>query len=328
MKIVVIGGVGHINYALNGIKQNSAKLKLCGFASAVPGDMPDSKAENMSLEFNAKKFDDWRNMLDVVQPDVAVIATRFDMNGVISLECLKRGINCFTEKTIAQSVKLLNEIKQVTNDNNVKIIGMHDMRYTPEFFAAYEAFQNGVVGDVVMLYGRKSYYFDSSRPVFYRQRVTYGGTILWVAIHALDWFYWFGGDVSGIYATQTVKGNKGYGECEAATVISTRFCNDSIGTISADFLRAKGTASHADDQLRIAGEEGIIEVKYGKAILESRKNKPQELKLHPEGDFFGDFCRSLRGEGQCRLSMEDTFRVSELALAARDSADLNQFIKT
>ncbi len=328
MKVVVIGGTGHIDYALNGIKKNPTTLKLYGFASAVPGDMPDVKAKKMSLEFNVKKFGDWREMLDVLQPDVAVIATRFDMNGIISLECLKRGINCFTEKTIAHSLKLLNEIKQAAKDNNVKIIGMHGMRYTSEFFAAYEAFQSGAIGEAVMLYGRKSYYFDSNRPGFYRQRETYGGTILWVAVHALDWFYWFGGDVSEIYATQTTKGNKGYGECEAATAISVHFCNNSVGTISADFLRAKNTSGHGDDQLRIAGDEGVIEVKYGKAILESHKSKPQELKLQPEGDFFGDFCRSLYGEGKCRLSMEDTFRVSEMALIARDSADTNQLIKT
>lgn len=173
MKIVVIGGIGHIAYALNGIQKNPKTLKLCGFSSAVPGDMP-------------------------------------------------------------------------------------------EFFAAYEAVQNGAVGDIAMLYGRKSYYFNSSRPDFYRRRETYGGTILWVAVHALDWFCWFAGNVSEIYATQTVKGNKGYGECEAAAAIS----------------------------------------------------------MH----FFGDFCRSLRGEGQCRLTMEDTFQVSRTALLARESADFHKLI--
>jgi predicted dehydrogenase len=326
MKIVVIGGVGHIDYALNGIKKNLKTLKLCGFASAVPGDMPDGTAKNLSTEFNVKAFEDWRGMLDVVKPDVVVIATRFDMNGVISLECLKRGINCFTEKTIAHSLELLDKIRQAAEDNKARIIGMHGMRYTPELFAAYEAVKNGEAGDIAMLYGRKSYYFDSSRPDFYRRRETYGGTILWVAVHALDWFHWFAGDVSEIYATQTVKGNKGYDECEAAAAISMHFANDAIGTISADFLRAKKAGSHGDDQLRIAGEKGIIEVRHGKAILTNHENQPQELELKPEGDFFGDFCRSLHGEGQCRLTMEDTFQVTRTALLAKESADSHKLI--
>ncbi|MCK4983559.1 MAG: Gfo/Idh/MocA family oxidoreductase [Victivallaceae bacterium] len=326
MKIVVIGGIGHIGYALNGIQKNPKTLKLCGFSSAVPDDMPDGTAKNLNTEFNAKAFEDWRGMLDTVKPDVAVIATRFDMNGIISLECLKRGISCFSEKTIAHSLELLGEIKQAARDNKVEIIGMHGMRYTPEFFAAYEALQNGATGDIVMLYGRKSYYFDSTRPDFYRWRETYGGTILWVAVHALDWFCWLAGNVSEMYATQTVKGNKGYGECEAAAAISMHFPNDAIGTISADFLCAKNAGNHGDDQLRIAGEKGIIEVRHGKAILTDHESQPQELELKPEGDFFGDFCRSLRGEGQCRLTMEDTFQVSRTALLARESADSHRLI--
>ena len=98
MKIVVIGGIGHIGYALNVIKKNPKMLKLCGFASAVQGDIPDGTVKKLSSEFNVKVFEDWRDMLDAVKPDVAVIATRFDMNGVISLECLNRCISCFTEK--------------------------------------------------------------------------------------------------------------------------------------------------------------------------------------------------------------------------------------
>lgn len=328
MKIVVIGGAGHIDYALQGIKKNPETLELCAFASAVPGDMPDYASKMLNYEYEAEYFEDWRDMLDAVKPDVAVIATRFDMNGVVSLECLKRGINCFTEKTIAHSMELLDELKQNAITNKVEIIGMHGMRYSPEFLAAYEAFQNGAIGDISMLYGRKSYHFNDTRPDFYRKRETYGGTILWVAVHAIDWFCWFGGDISEIYATQTVKGNKGYDECEAAAAISMHFANDAVGTISADFLRPKNAGSHGDDQLRIAGEKGIIEVRHGKAVLMDNENQPRELKLKPEGDFFGDFCRSLQGKGECLLSMADTFEVSKTALRARESADKHRLIKT
>jgi predicted dehydrogenase len=326
MKIVIIGVIGHIHYALDGIRKNPETMKICGIASATPEDMPETTSQNLIQEFGVKFYTDWQYMLDITKPDVAIIATRFDMNGVISLECLKRGINCFTEKSIAHSLELLDEIKQTAINNNVKIIGMHGMRYNPEFFTAYKAVQTGAIGDIVMLYGRKSYCFGSSRPDFYRHRNTYGGTVLWVAVHALDWFCWLAGDILEIYAAHTVKGNKGYGECEAATVISTRFDKGAIGTISADFLRPEKAGSHADDQLRIAGEKGIIEVRNGKTILTDNKNQPQELEMYPNGDFFGDFCRSLQGKGQCRLTMEDTFQVTRAALLARDSADFHKLV--
>jgi len=327
MKIVIIGGSGHIGYALNSIEKNPEFMELCAFAEGIPGDMPHETANMLNYFFKAESFDDWRDMLDVIEPDVAVVATRFDMNGIISLECLKRGINCFTEKTIAHSLELLDELEKTAIANNVQIIGMHGMRYTPEFYAAFKAFEDGAIGDAIMLYGRKSYHFDSSRPDFYRHRKTYGGTILWVAVHAIDWLCWFCGHVSEVYAAHTIVGNRGYNECESATAISMRFANDAVGTISADFLWPKDAGPGSDDQLRIAGGSGIIEVRHGKVILTSNETHPHELPLEPEGDFFGDFCRSLHGMEQCRLTMDDTFMVSRAALYARDSADKHKVIK-
>lgn len=320
MKIVIIGGIGHIGYALEGIRRNPELLQFCGFASVVPDDMPAPTVQLMTSEFDAAFFSDWRKMLDVVKPDVAVVATRFDLNGTISLECLKRGINCFTEKTIAHSFEMLERLETAAIENDCRIIGMHDMRYKPEFFAAYEAVREGAIGDMVMLYGRKSYRFGTARPEFYRCRSTYGGTILWVAVHALDWFCWLAGPASRVFAAHTVKGLN-YGECESAAVISLCFDNGIIGTISADFLRSQNAPSHSDDQLRIAGSRGIIEVKHGKAILTNETTPPRELELKPQGDFFGDYCRSIQGNGLCRLDMADTFLVSRLALCARESAD-------
>ncbi len=201
------------------------------------------------------------------------------------------------------------------------------MRYTPEFYAGYVAYKDGAVGDLVMLYGPKSYDFGESRPDFYKKRETYGGTILWVAVHPLDRFQWTGGDITEVYAAHTLKGNHGYGEGEGAAVISTHFANDTIGTISADYLRTKNSGSHGDDQLRIAGSRGVIEIMHGKPILTNGDTTPRELELKPEDDFFGDFCRSLQGQGTCRLTMEDTFNVSKIALCAKESADTRTLIK-
>ena len=326
MKIVIIGGAGHIGYALNGISANNQKLKLCAFSSAVKDDMSSATAEMLESKFGAKSYDDWRIMLSEIKPDVAVIATRFDLNGIISLECLKLGIHCFTEKAVAHSVDLLSEIETAAQANNAQVIGMHGMRYTPEFFAAYEAVCSGIIGDIVMLYGRKSYRFGASRPDFYRKRETYGGTIPWVALHALDWFHWLAGLPAEVYAAHTSKGNRGYGDCESATVVSVRYGNGIVGTVSADFLRPEKAESHGDDQLRIAGTKGVIEVAHGKAILTTNDEPVRELELKPEGDFFGDFCRSLQGEGECLLTMEDTFQVSRLALVALQSADNHEIV--
>ena len=49
-----------------------------------------------------------------------------------------------------------------------------------------------------------------------------------------------------------------------------------------------------DDQVRMAGDKGIINVRYGKAFSTTHEKEEIELPLKTS-DFFGDFCRELQG---------------------------------
>jgi predicted dehydrogenase len=319
MKIVIIGFCGHTGYALEGIRKNP-ELKIVGVATANPADINETAAADIIQKHGCLFHEDYRQMLDELRPDVAVIASRYDLNGVVSLECLRRGIHCFTEKAIAHNIEMLNNLKSAATENKVKIIGMHGMRYSPEYYAAYQAVKNGEIGVPVLFTGQKSYKFGQSRPEFYRRRETYGGTILWVAVHAIDWAYWIMGDMNSIQAFHTNQHNFGYGDCETAAAMLFSFKNGGFGTINTDFYQPRKSLLHGDDRMRIAGDKGIINVYEGKAFLTTHDKEMHELPLH-DGDFFGDFCREIQGCGICRLSMADTFRVTELGIAARNRAD-------
>ena len=70
---------------------------------------------------------------------------------------------------------------------------MLDMRTLPIFRAARQAVQQGAIGDPILISSQKSYKYGAKRPWFYRERKTYGGTISWVGIHALDYMEWVSG---------------------------------------------------------------------------------------------------------------------------------------
>ncbi|MCF6174709.1 MAG: Gfo/Idh/MocA family oxidoreductase [Victivallaceae bacterium] len=325
-KCVIIGSCGHINYALQDIRQYP-ELTVCGIATADPVDVCSDLNVQITEEFNCRWFDDFRVMLDQLKPDVAIIATRFDLNGPVSLECLKRGINCFTEKSIAHNFEILEELRNTAEQNDALIIGMHGMRYEPEFYAAYQAVKNGLIGKPMLFTGQKSYKFGNDRPDFYRQRSTYGGTILWVAVHAIDWACWIMGEINDISAHHSNAHNFDYGDCEATAVMSFSFANGAMGTINADFYQPQQSKLHGGDQLRIAGNKGIIEVGNKQAFITTHEQPLTELPLEP-GEFFADFCRKINNEGKCRLSMQETFRVNEIALQARASADSHSPVNT
>jgi predicted dehydrogenase len=319
MKIAFIGFCGHVGYAIEGIKRNP-ELQIVGASSADPVDRNPDALAKLAIAANGRFYEDFRVMLDETRPDVAVVATRYDRNAVVSAECLRRGVNCFTEKAVAHNRETLEDLRAAAKEGNARIIGMHGMRYLPEYHAAYKAVHERAIGKPMLFTGQKSYVFGNHRPDFYRRRETYGGTILWVAVHALDWAYWIMGDIGPIHAFHSSENNFGWGECETAAVLCFSFRNGGMGTINADFYRPRAATSHGDDRMRIAGDAGVIEVFERKAYLTTHENTQTELPLE-DSDFFGDFCREIRGEGTCRLSMEDTFRVTELGILARESAD-------
>lgn len=324
MKIAVIGVSGHIGIVLHGVETNP-DLELVGIA---PGDAVDSKEQMRSISErfgDAPLFDDYRVMLDQVKPDVVGVSTRYDLNGPVSMHCLERGIHCMTEKCVASDHETLATLRRATEDNGTKIIGMHAMRYVPAYYAAKQAVADGLIGNPRLFTGQKSYRFGKARPEFYKRRDHYGGTLLWVASHAIDWAYWIMGDFATVHALHSAEDNFDYGDCESHAVMSFSFKNGGIGTINCDFYQPMKSKVHGDDRMRVAGPEGVVEVRYGKTLLTTHEAEERELPFdRPDdepGDFFGDFCRELRGEGTCRLSMEDTFAVTKLCLLARDAAD-------
>ena len=294
-------------------------VKFRGISSANPVDQ--NNIGGLCEEFNCAFYDNYNEMLDKVKPYIACIGTRFDLNGIVSIECLKRKVNCFTEKSIAHSFDILNKIQAAAANTGAKIIGMHTMRYDPDFYAVYKAVQSGVIGKPMMINVRKSYKFGNNRPEYYKKREFYVGTILWVGLHGLDAACWIGGEIDQITTFHSSECNFNHGTCESATAMAFSSKNGAVGTISADFYQPQKAALHGDDQLRVAGEKGIFEAHGEKAYLTTHKNETVELPLENKGDFFNDFCEELQGKGKCRLSMKDTFMVTEAALKAKKYAD-------
>ncbi len=47
----------------------------------------------------------------------------------------------------------------------------------------------------------------------------------------------------------------------------------------------------------------------------------KKLPLQVRENIFAEFVRQIRGEGACLISATDSFYITEVCLAARDSAD-------
>ncbi len=319
MKAAIIGTSGHIDLAL----EVRDRLPQCTFVGVAPGSADEDAREFFVDQLEASMipfYEDYRRMLDREKPDLAVVAPFFFLQSRIASECLERGIHVFVEKPMAVSADQLERLRRAHAAGKATLCPMLAYRYHPAFHAAWRAIRDGLVGEPLLITAQKSYKLGTRHPM-YTHRATYGGTIPWVAIHAIDWIHWFtGGRMTEVSAAHTVNGNKGHGEMESSGSCFFRLANGGSATLSFDYFRPAGASSHGDDRVRVAGDKGIVEVVNGEAILLGPE-PPRRLEKEEPVSLFQDFVRSIEQGTPLRISAADAFAVSDIALRAREAAD-------
>jgi len=182
------------------------------------------------------------------------------------------------------------------------------------------------VGEIRLVNTQKSYKLGQ-RPDFYKKRETYGGTIPWVGIHAIDWIHWITEKkFLSVYATHSRLHNSGHGELETTALCHFTLEDEVFASLSIDYLRPHGAPTHDDDRMRIVGTKGIVEVINERVFLTDEKGH-REVPLVEKGQIFEDFLREIRGQGKCMVTPEDSILTTEIALKARLSADTGQIVR-
>lgn len=308
MKVCIIGACGHSKQAYKYLKTRS-DTELCGIARGSEYEAsPDSFDTSMPL------YDDYTEMLDSIHPDLAIVSPVFGRTGKVIIDCAKRGINVFSEKPVASSVKELENVRRAVDDSGIRFCAMHYLRYSPAFYHAARMVKNGEIGDVKLISAQKSYKYGT-RPSWYSNTELYVGTIPWVGIHAIDWIYHFSGKRFLSVASQSV------GEApEMAALCQFEMEGDAIASVNIDYYRPKGAPTHGDDRVRCVGSNGIIEVSDGKiTVINERGSKTFEPREAPE--LLEEFI-----EGRVPISADEIFYLTRVSLLARDSADKKEKI--
>jgi predicted dehydrogenase len=317
---VIIGTSGHIDLALS-VRDRLPEVAFVGIA---PGS-PDEDARSFFIEQMEAAlipfYDDYRTMLDREKPDLAVVAPFFFLQARIAADCMERGIHVFVEKPMAVSQEELDRLRRVHARSGTRLCPMLPYRYHPEFWAAHRAVAEGLVGEPLLITAQKSYKLGTRHPL-YTRRLTYGGTIPWVAVHAIDWVFWFTrGRIAEVMASHTTSGNRGHGELESSGACLYRLGNSGAASVSCDYFRPAGAPTHGDDRLRVAGERGVVEVAGGEAVLVTESSPPRALAREEPRSIFEEFVRQIEGGTPLRITAEEAFDVCELALKSREAAD-------
>lgn len=332
-KVCFIGACGHSGSAVSVICENPGEYAVPAVCAGRPEIDILPFVQNLERKGlpSPKVYDDYRQMLDLEKPDILVVDAYFCDHAIMSIEGLERGIHVYCEKPAATTLEDLDKLEaacQRAAKKGVHFAYMLTTRYDPWFYTAYQAVRQGVIGEIRMLNGQKSYK-AGKRGVLFHNRETYGGTIPWVGIHALDWVLWFSGKrVKTVSAIQSAMANNGNGTMEATAICLFQLEDEVAAHINIDYLRPQTAETHGDDRIRIAGTKGVIEVRGGKVyLINGEAQGEQVLPLMQPPKIFADFAGSLDGKKDCLITAEQSLYFTRVCLTAQKAADTGKIIQ-
>lgn len=321
LKVVSIGGFGHSVFVFDDML-GMTEAKLIGMSPAYDGE-DISFFTTHPLCQQVPVYEDYARMLDLLKPDVAIISTRLDQIPQVIISAAARGCHIIAEKPLALDLETLDRVEKAVTANGIRLIAMLSMRSEPEFVAARSAYDSGIIGEAVLVNGRKSYKYGT-RPAWFAHKETYGGTIGWVGIHALDFTNYITG--LGFNKVAAMQGNFSHPErpaCEDNCALILELSNGGHATISVDLFRPESAATHGDDWIRVVGTKGVIEARgsdHSCTVLADGAS-PVMMELPGKARIFRDFLLSLHKKDADNHLQQVSFMLTRACLLARQAAE-------
>lgn len=298
-----------------------------GHTSEVTG--PAKTNPEIVIAARVKSGEDYRPVLDREKPDVVAVCNDNGARAAAILACAERGLHYIAEKPLAISRADLAKVRAAVERSKVRHTIMLPMRWLPHYQALRQIVASGELGEIAQIGGQKSYKAGADS-AWKNKASSYGGTIPWVGIHMLDLMRWTSGrEFVETAAFQSRIGWPELGDRENTAAALFRLDNGGVATLRMDYLRPDAAATHDDDRLRLAGTKGVAEWQASTGVTvvtASSKLRKVELPVS-RGSLFEDFLRAVYQGAPDPIAPADVWRVNEICLVARESAEKGRMLK-
>ncbi|OWW19542.1 Gfo/Idh/MocA family protein [Noviherbaspirillum denitrificans] len=333
MNVAVIGagaiGRTHIDLAL---RHDAVQLA----AIADPTDAARELAQTRGVRW----FPDYREMLDTVRPQAAIVATPNATHVSVGVDCMERGVPVLVEKPIADTVEEAQHLCDAAERSGLPLLVGHHRRHNPIIRKAREIIASGRLGmpvsaNVMATWLKPDSYFD----VEWRRKPG-GGPILINLIHEIDLLRVLLGEIDSLQAMRS-SAARGF-EVEDTAAIMLRFRNGALATITLsdatvapwiwDLASGESThycRQHVNSHFLCGTDASLTLPSLDIWSYRDRRGWQDPLTLERttphEGNPYVEQLRHLRAVVECKeppvCSGIDAMRTLEATLAVHASAD-------
>ena len=327
MRLGLMGLKGHQSTVLKGARE-LGDVELIGVSDDSEQELERLKRRE-PLARTAQAYAKWEHLVEHAPMDVCCVC---DENGIRAGQLValaKRNIHIVTEKPLATTLEDLGRIRSALAESKSRLTMLLTMRHDGKYMKMRELVRAGAIGEVSLATAQKSYRLGN-RPDWFKERKRLGGTIPYIGIHVVDMMRWITGlDYTHVAAFHGRLGKPEMKEAESHGSLLLRMSNGASATARLDYLRPAPAPSHGDDRLRIAGTEGVIEVRYpDKEIrLITGTKKPCTVAPAEGTNLFVEFVKAIRKGKEGPIPAADCFTATEVVLKAREAADGKKLIE-
>ncbi|MEH7495832.1 Gfo/Idh/MocA family protein [Neobacillus niacini] len=224
----------------------------------------EEKAKSLAEKAGADWYTDYQEMLKRKEIDIVSIITPSGTHADMAIEAARAGKHVIVEKPMDISLEKAQQMIDVCRKHHVKLSVVSQHRFDPSSVKIKADIDSGrfgkmVLGQAAVSWYRPQSYYDTSK---WRGTLEMdgGGVLINQAIHTIDLFQYFMGEVESVYAHTAVLAHERI-EVEDVAVATVKFKNGGLGTIVGttaaypglsarmEIIGTHGTAVIENDQL-------------------------------------------------------------------------------
>jgi len=146
LKIGIIGLGSVAELHLEAYQELLGEIEIVALA-----EVETARLNRLSNRFNARAYNDYRQMIDREKLDIACVLTPAATHAPITIDCARAGVHVLCEKPLSTSIEAAQEMTAECDKSRVRLCYGASYRFLPALQKARELIRTGVIGDVVIL---------------------------------------------------------------------------------------------------------------------------------------------------------------------------------
>jgi UDP-N-acetylglucosamine 3-dehydrogenase len=302
-------------------------------------DIVGERANEMAEKYNARSYTSYEELLANESVDAVSVCLPNALHAPVSIAALNAGCHVLCEKPMATSREEANEMIEVAEKNNKKLMIAHNQRFVSSHVKARKLIESGEVGKIYSFRtafghgGPEGWSVDGKESWFFKKDEAFIGAMGDLGVHKADLLRYLLGEefveVAGFVETSAKEGTDV--DDNAVCVLKTE--SGTIGTLAASW----SYTAKEDNSTIIYGENAILRLEddpdYSLVVQykngEIVKYELGQIQSNDDGGqknthVIENFVQSIVDDTVPPISGEEGKKSLEVILAALESSESKQ----